>query len=758
MLTRFIPWKFLLRRFATSQGFVDPLALLSQFNRFAKPAELVAPTELMRAGAKLHARGLINSQAIQHNLDWVWPFWVARQFDPMSMSFVPRAFALTHINLTHRNWTAVGVPGYDAMPIVDPHGLVTPLYDAWSLDFWLVDNEGNALLPPRLADMTQLMGDREGLSVETTGAEGDSRLRSTVWVSIHDGHPYCHMELRGRLARDGVVTVALRPFNPEGVSFVDKIELTDDSLTWRINGRNRVVFGERPAAHVFSHYHGGDVLGRIVKRDSLDRKGTIRCPVGMATAAALFEAKGGEDTLVRVQVPLPRAAGDPRPKHTRSVSTSSMWNDALEGACRIDIPSGHLRFLFENALRTLALHAPDDVYAGPYTYKRFWFRDAVLIGHAMYTVNMVDRAQDILDAFPTRQTTMGYFLSQEGEWDSNGQVLWLARKLLALRGDDIERHWVGAIRRADDWIRRKRLPPGHDSPHAGLMPPGFSAEHLGPNDYYYWDDYWSAAGLFASAELFDTWGMTREAQHTRDAGKGLMDAVERSLATVEQRLGRMAIPAAPDRRLDSGSLAVSYPLRLCEPDDPWVLGTADFLLHDCMVNDALFHDISHAGLNPYLTLHLAQVLLRAGDRRFWPLMQAIGSLSSPTGNWPEAVHPRLGTGCMGDGQHVWAAAEWLMMMRSCFVREEERSSLLVLCSGIPQKWLIAGTTLTFGPTRTAFGPVRVRVDAAENAVTVGWKGQWQPRQPSVEVRLPWTTVRPEPGASQVTVSTEGRTV
>ncbi|MBD3239787.1 MAG: hypothetical protein GF331_04320 [Chitinivibrionales bacterium] len=177
-----------------------------------------------------------------------------------------------------------------------------------------------------------------------------------------------------------------------------------------------------------------------------------------------------------------------------------------------------------------------------------------------------------------------------------------------------------------------------------------------------------------------------------------------------------------------------------------------------MVKDALFHDISHAGLNPYLTLHLAQVLLRAGDRRFWPLMQAIASLSSPTGNWPEAIHPQLDTGCMGDGQHVWAAAEWLMMMRNCFVREEERSSQLVLCSGVPEKWLMPGTRLAFGPTQTAFGPVSVWVDAGDKEITVRWEGRWQAMQPSIDVRLPWASAQPESGATSISLSAEGRGV
>ena len=82
-------WKLFMSRVARKHGFVDPMVLFSRLVRFSQPSEVAAPTELLRATAVLHARGLVNSQAIQHNLDWVWPYWVKRQFDPKDESFVP---------------------------------------------------------------------------------------------------------------------------------------------------------------------------------------------------------------------------------------------------------------------------------------------------------------------------------------------------------------------------------------------------------------------------------------------------------------------------------------------------------------------------------------------------------------------------------------------------------------------------------------------------------------------------------------------
>ena len=51
----------------------------TRLRSFAQPSEVAEPIELLRAGALFHARGLVNTKAIQHNLDWVWPYRVERR-------------------------------------------------------------------------------------------------------------------------------------------------------------------------------------------------------------------------------------------------------------------------------------------------------------------------------------------------------------------------------------------------------------------------------------------------------------------------------------------------------------------------------------------------------------------------------------------------------------------------------------------------------------------------------------------------------
>ena len=146
--------------------------------------------------------------------------------------------------------------------------------------------------------------------------------------------------------------------------------------------------------------------------------------------------------------------------------------------------------------------------------------------------------------------------------------------------------------------------------------------------------------------------------------------------------------------------------------------------------------MTHSGINPYLSLHVAQVLLRAGDKRYFDVMKAIAQLASPTGQWPEAIHPITKGGCMGDGQHVWAAAEWILMIRDCFVREEDAESKIVLCSGVQDDWLAAEKEISFGPALTTFGPVSLLIQPGRDKITVSWNGAWFAGAPLIELALP----------------------
>lgn len=709
IMIKWIPWKYVARRAAQAYGFADPTETLRRLRGFSRPSEAAEPLELLRAGFIFHSRGIINTKAIQNNLDWVWPYWVARQFDPTDVSFVPRAFSFSHINLTHRNWTAVGTPGSDRYGIVDPRGLVTPYHDSWSIDAWIVEEDGSNLFPSKLKDVRQSWPLDPLPRVETHCEYEGKRLSSVVSITSDVEGPAIEIALAARCERPAWLAVAIRPYNPEGIQFIDTLEIDVADAAFIVNGLDRVrLVGAPIESYHVSNYEKGDVSN--LRDFDGDSARSIECPAGMATAVAMARMAPGEELRLRALAPRRKSAGEPDlelpPRHGAEGEIAA-WRQALEGQPEFaKAPCAYTR-LYRQACATLALLSPRDIYPGPYTYRRFWFRDACLMVNAVLATGQVERCRRIMEQFPARQTGAGYFLSQEGEWDSNGQVLWAYDRFEESSGERITDDLYRTVWPAALWIEGKRVSsPG--TPHDGLLPAGFSAEHLGPNDHYYWDDFWAIAGLEAAARLFARREEREKEEKAKALAADMRHCVEASLRGFVSLECGPAWPASPYRRMDSGtigSLVADYPLRLYPAGDKRIANSLEFLLRRCLVRGAFFQDMIHSGMNVYLTLDMAQSLMRVGDARYQDLVRSCVALASSTGQWPEAIHPVTLGGCMGDGQHGWAAAEWIMFIRNAFVREEGGG--LVIGSGFMPEWFADGARIRYGPTPTPYGDYSV---------------------------------------------------
>jgi len=738
-----LPYKFLIQRAARAYNVIDPVSLLARLRQFAQPSEVQEPFELLRAGILFHARGLVNTRAIQYNLDWNWPYWVVKQFDPKDPSFIPRGFSFSHVNLTHRNWTALGLPSLSMYPIVDPRGLTTPLLDGWSIDFWLISKTGESLFPSHLPRAHQCLEMASGLGIKSTFRKDDFQLQTLISVR-HDGPlPELICNARGFMPEPGWIVVALRPFNPEGIQFIDRITWDPDHLSLRINDLTDIIVNELPAKVLFSDYEAGDVANRYSEPPG---RPAVECPIGMATAAAFFSLSSGTQKDIQVRVPLKE---DPLIKPATQKKAACSWEHMLARTARLNIPDEKMRFLYNSAVRTLILLSADEVFPGPYTYRRFWFRDAAFMIQALLALGLENRARRLLTDFPRRQKLSGYFQSQDGEWDSNGQVLWIVERFQQATGQRFDAAFNQSLMKGADWIQKKRTSKKEAVRHRGLLPAGFSAEHLGPNDFYFWDDFWGVAGLQAAARMAQRLGYLKKRFEFERNALDLEKCIFESIAKIPEYKRRGGIPASPYRRMDAGavgSMAADYPLQITGPGEPLIQRTVDFLIRHCFQRGAFFQDMIHSGLNAYLTLAIAQTLLRQGDPRYGEMIETVAGLASPTGQWPEAIHPVTGGGCMGDGQHGWAAAEWIMMIRNLFVREEGQK--IVIGSGIFPRWLKEGNQISFGPTPTPAGRISVFIDRQDADVRIELDTDARDASISLEIDVPGYPKRLVPNASR----------
>jgi hypothetical protein len=730
----------------------DIVRHLSTFQRLGETLEVEPAGEMLPVGARTLFRAVRTRGAVQIHPEWLWPYWVERQLDPDSPAFTPRGHLPFLANTTHRNWTAVGNVGSPHEAIVDPRGLVTPWYDGWSLDWWIGSGD-RWHLPSREPAVRQSALEATPVVETVMRIPGGEAVHRAYAVTGRE--ELAVVEVENRSSTPVAVAFAVRPYNPEGLAVLERITL--EGTTVLADGRPALLL-PRPPSGVAGSTFAQDCVHEVIEgRAGRGPLRPVRDPAGLAQAAFVFPLQHRD--ALRVAMPLSRehrtrrtglarrrVAALPDVDVARLASGADVaraWRAQLRRGLRVALPDPRLQAAVDaNRAYMLLLHDGDEITPGPFTYHRFWFRDAAYQLTAMDRWGFHAEAAEVLRSYPRRQNPDGFFASQRREWDANGAAMHAMAEHHRLTGDRrLLQDLLPSVRRGVRWIARKRRRGRRPDPDVeGLLPPGISAEHLGPFDYYYWDDFWCWRGLLDAAELLRAGGDGPGAAEAERLGGELGRAVLSSLERAAARLGRRVMPAGPRRGIDPGmigSMVACAPLGLLAPDDPWVTGTLDVLRERFCLGDAFYQAISHTGLGTYLTLQLAFCELLAGDERAWGRLRWMLDAATATFTWPEAIHPRLGGGCMGDGHHGWAAAEFLTFVRHVLVREVGDGRLALL-GILPPEW--AGRPVEVHDAPTHHGRV---------SYAVRWHGDrpavlWECERPGVRLTAPgldpsWST-------------------
>ncbi|MBF6612837.1 MAG: hypothetical protein IVW55_06875 [Chloroflexi bacterium] len=708
--------------------------LLRAASRLGVPGALPAPPELLPASARVLAQGYLNRFSMVLLNGWLLPRWMREQSDPQSTHFVPRSVINLMVNQTKRNWTALGIPGtaHPIESIVDSWGLLTPLPGGPSLDWWAdVDGSGLGVMPPSLqANVKQSL--QGGLPVVATAFEaGGLRVSSESWMLPAQGGDWAAMQVVlfniADMRLTGTFSFALRPYNAEGISPVYSISY--DGQTLVADGHRGPITWPRPEGWALSGLQAGDLFTRPGAQSNEKQ---LYDPHGFAHGVLKysFSIEPWEEAefiafmpvhtqseraaeKARQLFPIPStqagvnaAAGlevraNPQFYSRAKAATTLQWRSLLETGMRLSLPDRGLQASWEaNREHIFALHDGVSITPGPDLYHSFWFRDAAYMVYALSACGYQEAAEEVLHGFLPRQRRNGVFISHLGEWDSTGQALWaIAQHIKLYPGSPLLAQTHTAVENGARWIAR-RLAKSED----GLMPPGLSAEHLGPPDRYYWDNLWSLAGLEGAREVLG------EKRFGRAAAK-LRRSLALAWATDVAALGRTAVPAAPGRGIDLGmvgSLVAWFPLELVPADSPFLAGTLQALEETTFYKGALFVSTGHSGWGTYLNMRIAGCYLLQGSPRGWELMRWLLRHASPTYNWPEGINPKSGGGSAGDGQHGWASAEWLLLIRALLFRESNPN--LLIAPGLPQEWLRSEGKLEVEHAPTRFGVLNYTIE------------------------------------------------
>jgi len=631
--------------------------------------------------------------------DWLWPFWAERQLDPESPAFVPRGDAPLVANVTQRNWTAVGNLASPFSAVVDPRGLVTPWPGGWSLDWWIGAGD-RWHLPSREAAVRQSLAEG-GPVVETAmripGGDAVERVYAVpgrgpdnagglVVVDVDNGSPV-----------PVAVAFAVRPYNPEGLAAVGQIALAGTTVT--VDGRAALLLPRPPAGVAGSTFEAGDSVGVVTAGRAAPGPLLVEDADGLAQAAFVYPV--APRAGVRIALPLaperrtrrrpgvPHRPAEPSGAEERAWPSPADvirgWEARLRRGARFELPDPRLGAAVEaNRAFLLLFHTGESITpalrggaARPAS-----FREAAPMVVTLDRLGFHGEAAEVLRARPWRSpgSDSGRFLV----WEAHAGGLWALAEHHRMTGDTA---LLGELLPAVG--EGVRLLTGHHVV-AGLP---------------YRQGFWCVRALVDGAWLLRLAGDEPGAADAEAAATQLRNTITASLEHAAARLGRVAMPAAPERGLDAGmigSLDACAPLGLLPPADPWVTGTLDVVRERFCLGDAFYDALSRSGLRPALTLQIAACELDAGDHRGWRRLRRVLDGATPTFAWPEVVHPRLGGGCGGAGHHGEAAAAFLDVVRRALVRETPAGGLALL-PVFPPEW--AGQPLEVHDAPTHHGRI-----------------------------------------------------
>lgn len=713
------------------------LPFIGGLANIGRPTNVIFPPELIEQALSLILSGLNNTLAIQSNLHWVWPYWVEKQQDPDALEFIPTGVNVITGNLTLRNWTSLSIFNSKNECMVDPVGMLTLFPFSWSIIPYIFINE-QRYIPPKISNHVRQELFNGSLPRVITHYDVVQYLR---WISEIEVFETLGEELAVQVntlenMSDEVMTlvfgISIRPYNPLTIGHINNLKFKNN--LWRVNGKPGILLLDPPDHTGTSYRFLGDP---IITRKKRQNKNHRKSKSGIIGGIAEYEIRllPKEKKVIHIIGVIGKRTTVPNRKfkhitldeinNARKINMNE-WYDWERRGLTLSIPDKRLEAAFYAVKNHLPVFDDKDYFtAGTFFYHTCWIRDGSFIALAYENLGLCEYVIPKIYFLMKLQGSDGSFKSQNGEWDSTGQVIFTALNCIRHKGcDDLLIDFYPMLLRGARWIETKRMSTKlSPSPHFGLLPAGISAEHFGPNDHYFWDNFWSLAGLkclkWAALRLNKKSDLEWLAEVYEDYREDINGVI--AYAIENGGKGEM-LPCSPYRLMDSasvGNLIAVTPLDIYTEEEKWLLPTLDFLWEHNIRDGLFYQKIIHTGLNVYLSLQFAKTLLYIDDKRWQEMLDAILRYASPTYTWPEAIHPRTKGGCMGDGDHGWAASEFINFVRDMFIVEKGGEILLGL--GIYDQWYKDGLRIEIDNASTLYGVVSYALSLEADELSISWR-------------------------------------
>ncbi len=339
-------------------------------------------------------------------------------------------------------------------------------------------------------------------------------------------------------------------------------------------------------------------------------------------------------------------------------------------------------------------------------YHAFWLRDASFIARMYDVTGYREYARQVIDFFSKWQQPDGNFLSQGGQFDGVGQVLWAYGQHYAITHDhDFAVSVFPAVARAVAWIHQAR-----QSDPLHLLPATTPGDNEAITGHVTGHNFWALDGIQNAILLADATGHPQQAaqfqQEYNDYHAALMQVLDRATRNTGGY-----IPPGLDGQQDGqdwGNMLTIYPGPALSTQNPMVRATLDATR--AKYKEGIMTYADGTLLHDYLGFTNMEIELILGDQQLAirDLYAELVHTSSTQGGFETDIIP-WGDRNFHDNlaPHGWYAARLRIALRNMFVREEGRD--LHLLSAISPAWIQPGSEMQVDRVPTNFGAVQLRL-------------------------------------------------
>ncbi|MBN1851871.1 MAG: discoidin domain-containing protein [Pirellulales bacterium] len=404
--------------------------------------------------------------------------------------------------------------------------------------------------------------------------------------------------------------------------------------------------------------------------------------------------------------------------------TVGYWHGVLDGMCHIEVPcqkateallAAHVCQLIANDL--------GEVHGGEGFYDQFYIRDGAYQVLELEEAGLADASRKAVDLYLQRQRSDGRFESQQGQFDANGQALWVLWQYYKMSAD---RHWLASVypqmRRAVDWTMKARRHAPANSPFAGVLPNALAdGEYLWDGKYHIVGyDFWNLRGILCTADAARFLGKEDEAEELRQEAKLYRAAIDAAW----KRTGLAYFPPSWEKAgTHWGNTETLWPTELFDRDDPRVVALINHVreeFHGGFIEGTIQWHGHQAAIHPYMGAYTTMADLVLGNHEavvrdfYWYLLHSTAAHAFPEGIYPEKHEAWNDTIPHGTG-----ACNYAIMLRHMLVHEEGNE--LHLLKAVPDWWLGEGKEIRIEHAPTYFGEMTLVVQGTADGVRVDIK-------------------------------------